>query len=141
MGLLSLLIARLNLADVQMGAGRTEGMGCVTMRYKMLSLLYPGLEPDTAQRERLRMRLHGVGQLLGPKNPYGYIHPDVGQMPDLPDSAVFDIGMGFSAVIISDEDTDDQPDMSHHLIDNVLTNQALAWGSYVRSHKTAPQAG
>ncbi len=140
-GLLSLLIARLNLADVQMGAGRTEGMGCVTMRYKMLSLLYPGLEPDTAQRERLRMRLHGVGQLLGPKNPYGYIHPDVGQMPDLPDSAVFDIGMGFSAVIISDEDTDDQPDMSHHLIDNVLTNQALAWGSYVRSHKTAPQAG
>lgn len=140
-GLLSLLISRLNLADVQMGSGRTEGMGCVSMRYMVLSLLYPGLEPDAAQRERLRTRLHGVGQLLGPKNPYGFIHPDVGQMADLPESAVFDIGMGFSAVIISDEDTEDQPNISHSLIDNVLTNQALAWGSYVRSHKAPQQAG
>lgn len=134
-GLLSLLVARLNLADVQMGAGRAEGMGCVSMRYMVLSLLYPGLEPDSAQQERLRTRLHGVGQLIGPKNPYGYTYPDVGQMADLPDSAVFDIGMGFSAVIISDEDTEEQPNISHHLIDNVLTNQALAWGSYVRAHK------
>jgi CRISPR/Cas system CSM-associated protein Csm3 (group 7 of RAMP superfamily) len=140
-GLLSLLVARLNLADVQIGARRAEGMGCVSMRYMVLSLLYPGLEPDTAQQERLRTRLHGVGQLLGPKNAYRYTHPDVGQMPDLPDSAVFDMGMGFSAVVIADEDTEEQPNASHHLIDNVLTNQALAWGSYVRSHKSPQQAG
>jgi hypothetical protein len=59
---------------------------------------------------------------------------DVG---DLPESNTFDIGMGYAAVILeapANDDTD-QAEESHYLIDNILTNQALAWGSYARSQK------
>jgi CRISPR/Cas system CSM-associated protein Csm3 (group 7 of RAMP superfamily) len=135
-GLLALLISRINLADVQIGARRSEGMGCVVMRYTCLTLLYPGPEPDEEQQEALRTRLFGVGQLMG-HNTYGYAYPDVSGVPDLPEEARFDMGVGYSVVTIVAEETEDSDgrDESHYLIDNVLTNQALAWGSYVRTHK------
>ncbi|HLY24721.1 MAG TPA: RAMP superfamily CRISPR-associated protein [Aggregatilineales bacterium] len=139
-GLLSLLIARINLAEVQMGASRAQGMGCVAIRYLLMTIIYPGLEATAQQQQALRSRLHGVGQLLGAKNPYGYVYPDVADVPDLPETAEFDMGMGVSAVTITAESTDEEPNAAHALIDNVLTNQALTWGSYTRLHRGAAQA-
>ncbi len=136
-GLLSLLIARINLAEVQIGANRSQGMGCVALRYLTLTLIYPGLEATSQQRQALQSRIHGVGQLLGPKNPYGYTYPDLAAVADLPESSEFDMGMGVSAVTISAESTEEDPNAAHALIDNVLTNQAITWGSYVRAHQSA----
>ena len=136
-GLFSLIMSRINLAEVQLGANRSTGMGCITVRYSHVSLLYPGLEPNHKQQELLRTRLHGVGQLMGSDNPYGFVYPDAADTQDLPDSAEFDMGMGVSAVTITAEATDEEPDNdpAHSLIDNILTSQALAWGSYVRAQK------
>ena len=136
-GLLSLLMARINLGEVQIGANRSQGMGGVTIRYLTLTLIYPGLEATSKQRHALQSRLHGVGQLVGPKNPYGYTYPDVADVADLPESAQFDMGMGISAVTITAEATEEEPNAAHALIDNVLTNQALTWGSYVQAHQGA----
>jgi hypothetical protein len=140
-GLLSLMVARLNLADVQIGARRSEGMGCVVMSHTVLSLLYPGLTPDIRQQEALSYRMHGVGQLMGPQNMYGYVYPDVNDVADLPDEAEFSSAIDYSAVLITvDKNEDDAESTAHALIDNVLTKQALAWASYVRTHKSGRQS-
>jgi len=142
-GLLALLLSRINIADVQIGAHRSAGMGCVTIRYTRLTLIYPGFEPGAEPQEAFRTRLHGVGQLftdpLGRPgtNPYGYIYPDVADMPDLPDAARFERGLGYSAVILAPDDANDpdQADEYHYLIDNVLTQQALAWGNFLHGNQ------
>jgi CRISPR-associated protein Csm3 len=139
-GLLSLMITRMNLADVQIGARRSEGMGCIVISYTCLSLLYPGLNLDPHRQEALKTRLHGVGQFMGPQNKYGFTYPDVSDMPDLPEEAEFSSAIDYAAVLITaDKDEEDAEQVSHALIDGVLTNQALAWGSYVRANKSARQ--
>jgi CRISPR/Cas system CSM-associated protein Csm3 (group 7 of RAMP superfamily) len=136
-GLLALLLSHINIADIQIGGNRSAGMGCAVVRYKCLSLLYPGLALDAERQEALQMRLHGVGQLVGANNPYGFVYPDIGDTPDLPESAVLETGPGFIAVVITTTNSDDpdEPDRLHGLIDNVLTQQALAWASYAHAHK------
>jgi CRISPR/Cas system CSM-associated protein Csm3 (group 7 of RAMP superfamily) len=136
-GLLALLLSHINIADIQIGGNRSSGMGCATVRYKCLSLLYPGLVPDAERQEVLQTRLHGVGQLVGGDNPYGFVYPDVGDVPDLPESAVLEAGPGYTAIVIAavNPDDPDEPDRVHGLIDNVLTQQALAWASYAHAHK------
>jgi hypothetical protein len=141
-GLLSLLWARVNLADVQIGAYRSEGLGCLNVRFRCLTLLYPGVDADVKMQQALQTRLHGVGQFIGPKNPYGFTQPDISADPDLPALAGFEARIGYAAALImADDDDPDTEEDSHALIDNVLTAQALAWGSYVRSHKLAPSQG
>ncbi len=152
-GLLDLILARINIADIQLGGNRSAGMGCVLMRYRRLSFVYSGQH----DQEALQACVHGVGQLIGPNNPYGFVYPDTAEMPDLPESAALESGFGFVAVTIADagsrpENTEepddgetpdeseatplDEADRVHGLIDNVLTQQALAWASYARTHKT-----
>ena len=130
-GLLSLMMSRLKLAEVQIGAYRSEGMGCVVAIYTCLTLHYPALPADTRQKDALLTKLHGVGQFAGEKNPYGYVYPDINSFPDLPDSALYDVTVGYPMVMVADDDEGE----SHALIENVLTRQALAWGSYVRAMK------
>lgn len=145
-GLLALLLSRINIADVQMGAHRSAGMGCVTMRYTRLTLIYPGFESGAEQQGAFRTRLHGVGQLFPQSqgqpatNPYGYTYPDISDMADLPDSARFESGLGYSAVILVPDDASDseQADEYHYLIDNVLTQQALAWGNFLQGNQRLP---
>jgi hypothetical protein len=136
-GLLALLLSHINIADIQIGGNRSAGMGCATVRYQCLSLLYPGLAPDAERQEALQMRLHGVGQLVGANNPYGFVYPDVGEVPDLPDSALLETAPGYTAVVIAaaNPHDPDEADRLHGLIDNVLTQQALAWASYAHVHK------
>ncbi|MEP7289689.1 MAG: RAMP superfamily CRISPR-associated protein [Chloroflexota bacterium] len=133
-GLLALLIARINMADVQIGAHRSEGMGCIILRYRCLTLLYPGLDSTPVQQDRLRTRLHGVGQFMGAGNAYGFTYPDLSDQADLPENVVFERDMSHSAVFIMADDPDAE-NSSHTLIDDVLTRQAVHWSSYVRSHK------
>src|SRR5258708_15187016 len=61
-GLLALMLSRVNIADVQIGAHRSEGMGSVAVRYSGLSLIYPGAPPDAKSENMLRTRLCGAGQ-------------------------------------------------------------------------------
>jgi CRISPR-associated protein Csm3 len=153
-GLLALLLARINMAEVQLGGNRSAGMGCVAIEYRSLSIIYPGLAPDADQEEALRTRLHGVGQFVGANNRYGLIYPDMNDTADLPESAVYEAGFGFVSVSIllsePPEATGEAVEVNetyptaepvepasttHGLIDNVLTRQVLAWGSYVHSHR------
>jgi CRISPR/Cas system CSM-associated protein Csm3 (group 7 of RAMP superfamily) len=165
-GLLALLLTRINLADVQIGGNRAAGMGCVQIRYHGLTVVYPGMAPDARQQESIRARLQGVGQLLGAGNPYGFIYPDIAEVADLLEHGAYDAGFGFAAISIlpgessiqnedeeSLEETEiaenstenvesadrptpgNQQEKVHGLIDNVLTQQAIAWGSYVRTHR------
>src|SRR5258708_17172940 len=53
-GLFSLIMSRINLAEVQLGANRSAGMGCITVPYDHVSLLYPGLERKHQRQEPLR---------------------------------------------------------------------------------------
>jgi CRISPR/Cas system CSM-associated protein Csm3 (group 7 of RAMP superfamily) len=156
-GLLALLLARINMAEVQLGGNRSAGMGCVAMEYRSLTIIYPGLAPNADQEAALRTRLHGVGQLVGPNNRYGLIYPDMNDTADLPESAVYEAGLGFVSLSIlpsePSEETGESAEMNetsptaepaesanatqtHDLIDNVLTRQVLAWGNYVRTHKS-----
>jgi CRISPR/Cas system CSM-associated protein Csm3 (group 7 of RAMP superfamily) len=163
-GLLALLLTRINLADVQIGGNRAAGMGCVQIRYHGLTAVYPGMAPDARQQESIRGRLQGVGQLLGAGNPYGFAYPDIAEAVDLPGVGAYEAGFGFVAIQIlpgetsiqngveeSSEGTEngeagreieesqvtpgDPLEKVHGLIDNVLTQQAIAWGSYVRTHR------
>jgi CRISPR/Cas system CSM-associated protein Csm3 (group 7 of RAMP superfamily) len=137
-GLLSLLWARVNLADVQIGAYRSEGLGCLTVQFRCLTLLYPGVDADAKLQNALQTKLQGVGQFIGSKNPYGVTQPDISDVPDLPQLAGFEARIGYAAALImADDDDPNTEEDSHALIDNVLTAQALAWGSYVRAHKLA----
>jgi CRISPR-associated protein Csm3 len=138
-GLLALLLAGINIADVQIGAHRAEGMGCIVLRYNALTLIYPGLEPSAKQEEALQAHLHGVGQLIGAAGPYGVTYPDISNLPDLPETTLFDRGLGYCATVITAPDPDDSEaeDTAHTLIDNVLTQQAMAWGNYLRTARTA----
>jgi hypothetical protein len=134
-------------------------MGCVQIRYHGLTVVYPGMAPDARQQESIRARLQGVGQLLGAGNPYGFTHPDIAEVADLLEIGTYDTGFGFAAISImlgepstqndgeepseeseNAENTDrpareDPLEKVHGLIDNVLTQQAIAWGSYVRTHR------
>ncbi len=130
-GLLALLLARINIGEIQLGGSRSAGCGCVAIRYRTLNMIYPGLTPDVQRQEALSVNLHGVGQLIGANSPYGFVYPDIDSIPDLPDSATLETGTGFTAVIIGGD-----ADESHGLIDNVLTRQTLAWASYARTHKS-----
>jgi hypothetical protein len=100
-----------------------------------------------------------VGQLLGAGNPYGFTYPDIAEAADLLEIGAYDTGFGFVAISImpgepsiqnggeepseeteNAENTDrpapeDPLEKVHGLIDNVLTQQAIAWGSYVRTHR------
>jgi CRISPR/Cas system CSM-associated protein Csm3 (group 7 of RAMP superfamily) len=165
-GLLGLLLSRINIADIQLGGNRSAGMGCVALRYCCLSIVYPGLILDQRQQEALHTSLHGVGQLMGANNPYGFVYPDVADMADLPQSAALETGFGYVAVVIEEQKTADvsretgpadsieadesepgdelsapeipeshETESIHDMIDNVLTQQALAWASYARAHK------
>jgi CRISPR/Cas system CSM-associated protein Csm3 (group 7 of RAMP superfamily) len=155
-GLLGLVLARINIGDIQLGGNRSAGMGCVVMRYRCLSLVYPGLTPDDQQQEALRACLHGAGQFMGANNLYGFVYPDVADMADLPESVFLESGFGYVAVVIEEQKAPDVPEpvdsddseiayeqdsppvreSVHDLIDNVLTQQALAWASYARTHKS-----
>ncbi len=153
-GLLALVLARLNIAEIQLGGNRSAGMGCVTVRYRRLNLVYPTMAPGWNQ-EALQTYVHGVGQLLGAGNPYGFVYPDIADAPDLPESAALETGFGYVAVTIAEKaagsrepdeqeteseeavpDELDEADRIHGLIDSVLTEQALAWAGYVRTHKS-----
>ncbi len=136
-GLLGLLLAHVNIADIQIGGNRASGMGCVELRYKCLSLVYPDNDLDAERQDTLRTRLHGVGHLMGARNPYGYIYPDADDVPDLPEIAELNTGPGYVVVVIQGSpDESDDLDKTHGLIDSVLTRQALAWGNYARTHKS-----
>lgn len=155
-GLLGLLLARINMAEVQLGGNRSAGMGCVAIEYRSLSIIYPGLSPNADQEEALRTRLHGIGQLVGANNRYGLIYPDLNDTADLPESAVYETDFGFVGITILSSEPHEETSQSaendvstqtgepiestsaahtHGLIDNVLTRQVLAWGNYVRAHK------
>src|SRR5258708_4828273 len=151
-GLLALLLSRINIADVQIGAHRSAGMGCITFRYTRLTLIYPGFEPGADKQEAFRTRLHGVGQLFTDAqgrpgtNPYGYTYPDVADSADLPNAARYEGGLGYSAVILAPDGADnadsadntDNPNLAddyHYLIDNVLTQQALVWGTFLHGNQ------
>ncbi len=96
---------------------------------------------------------------MGVNNPYGYVYPDVAEMPDLPESATFETGFGYVAVMIAEQKNENVPDENgnesdsreagepddataneaediHDVIDNVLTQQALAWATYARTHRS-----
>jgi CRISPR/Cas system CSM-associated protein Csm3 (group 7 of RAMP superfamily) len=178
-GMLALALSRLNMSDVQIGANRSAGMGCIALRYRCLNLIYPGMEPTPQQEETLRSKIHGVGQLMGANNPYGFAFPDISQIDDLPESTQLRKEFGYTLAIVEEqlpsvpetpleapeqaddpdsaesvdngdqteqadqelemipppEDSGIDADQVHGLIDNVLTRQALAWGSYVRTRK------
>jgi CRISPR/Cas system CSM-associated protein Csm3 (group 7 of RAMP superfamily) len=136
-GLLMLALTRINIADVRLGRRRSAGLGQVLIRYGALSLVYPGFPPDARQKQAIQTRLHGVGQFMGPNNPYGYVYPDVAEIPDLPEQAVFESGLGYSALVISS----DEPEAAHGLIDHVLTRQAIPWGTYVRAQAQSQVSG
>src|SRR5262249_18394542 len=65
-GLLMLVLTRINIADVRLGGNRSAGMGQVLIRYGALSLVYPGFLPDMRQKQAIQTRLHGAGQFFGP---------------------------------------------------------------------------
>ncbi|MCC7446701.1 MAG: hypothetical protein IT324_04755 [Anaerolineae bacterium] len=130
-GLLALLLTRINIGEIQLGGNRSAGCGTVAIRYSTLSVIYPGPTPDVQRQEALRANLHGVGQLMGANNAYGFIAPDMDSIPDLPDLTVLETGAGFTAVIVEGD-----ADESHGLIDNVLTRQILAWATFARTHKS-----
>lgn len=152
LGLLALLVSRLNVSDVQLGAQRSSGMGCVQLSYGRLTLVYPGVDP--ARYAELQRNVQGIGQFVPPANPYRFTKPDSGAIPDLPPTTRLETDFGFAAVAIADfdddveDDTDPDTDANpaatpgdptlsnaHNLIDSVLTQQALAWGAFVRDLK------
>jgi CRISPR/Cas system CSM-associated protein Csm3 (group 7 of RAMP superfamily) len=127
-GLLALMAARLNIADIQIGGGRSLGMGQVTLRFRSMTAFYFGTDFDPETTELLRTYLHGAGELAGDGK--GFAFPDTAEMPDLPDETIAQAGAGYLAVMLALDD----PEMSHDLIDLVLTTQAIAWGNYLRQN-------
>ncbi len=101
-GLLAKALARINMSDVQIGANRSGGMGCIATQYRSLSLIYPGPEPSVQQQDALRTKVHGVGQLMGANTPYGFVYPDVAPVADLPDSATLENPFGYTCVVIKE---------------------------------------